>query len=149
MLRASPPPRWIWIGNSNTKPHITHFDTEFRRFHLCTKLEQFKSEIARAPDNCDFLTITGLNTWVADLGAQAEMNAEELESHMDKLFSTLEAHRLQGMKIVIEPLLPWKKHSEPLRRAAIGAFKSLKLKYPGIHYPPKPDSLRFVDDGCT
>ena len=77
------------------------------------------------------------------------MNAEELESHMDKLFSTLEAHRLQGMKIVIEPLLPWKKHSEPLRRAAIGAFKSLKLKYPGIHYPPKPDSLRFVDDGCT
>ena len=28
MLRSTPPPKWIWIGNSNTKPFVTSFDNE-------------------------------------------------------------------------------------------------------------------------
>ena len=147
MLKSTLPPRWLWIGNSNTRPHITHFDTEFRRFTLCTKLEQYKREIESAPDNCDFLTMSGLDTLVADLGAQTDFNPENLETNLDKIFATLESFRQDGMKIVVEPLLVWKKHPDTLRRAAIGAFKAIKSKYPGILFPLKPDSLKFSPDG--
>ena len=147
MLRTTPPPKWMWIGNSNTRPYITHFDTEFRKFVLCTKIDQFKNEIDRAPDNCDYLTISGLDTIIADLGGQSEVNPEALEAQLDKTFSVLETFRMQGMKIVVEPLLLWKKHSESLRRAAIAAVKSIKIKFPGILFPPKPDSLKFLPDG--
>ena len=135
MLRATPPPKWFWIGNSNTKPSATLFDNEFRKFKLCTKIEHFKGEINSAPDNCDNLTISGIDTIVADFGKSK--NVEELEAELDKIFSTLDSYRLQGMKIIVEPLLPWKRHPETLRRAAISAFKTIKNKYPGILIPPK------------
>ena len=147
MLRSTPPPRWLWIGNSNTKPFTTHFDNEFRKFALCTKAEQFKGQIERAPDICDHLTLSGIDTLVADFGNAAEKNAEEIEVELDKIFSMLEGFRQQGLKIVVEPLLPWKRHPDQLRRAAISAFKDIKTKYPGISFPPKPDSLKFVADG--
>ena len=138
MLRSTPPPRWLWIGNSNTKPFTTHFDNEFRKFALCTKAEQFKGQIERAPDICDHLTLSGIDTLVADFGNAAEKNAEEIEVELDKIFSMLEGFRQQGLKIVVEPLLPWKRHPDQLRRAAISAFKDIKTKYPGISFPPKP-----------
>lgn len=147
MLRSNPPPKWLWIGNSNTRPFVTSFDNEFRKFTLCTKIDQYQVEVERAPDNCDNLTISGIDTLVADIGTGRDMNAEDLEAELDKMFAVLESYRMHGMKVVIEPLLPWKRHPEPLRRAAIGAFKSLKTKYPGILIPPKPDSLRFTADG--
>ena len=104
MLKSTPPPRWLWIGNSNTKPFITQFDNEFRTFKLCTKLDQFKGEIECAPDNCENLTMSGIDTIIADLGK--DKNAEDLEVELDKIFSTLDSHRLQGMKIIVEPLMP-------------------------------------------
>ena len=70
MLRTTPPPRWLWIGNSNTKPFITQFDNEFRKFKLCTKIDQFKGEIECAPDNCENLTFSGIDTIIADLGKE-------------------------------------------------------------------------------
>ena len=145
MLKTTPPPKWLWIGNSNTKPFITQFDNEFRKFKLCTKSEQYVGEINSAPDNCDNLTFSGIDTIVADLGKNK--TAEDLETELDKIFSTLDAYRLQGMKIVVEPLLPWKRHPDPLRRAAVSAFKTIKTKYPGILIPPKPDFLKFTADG--
>ena len=145
MLRASPPPRWTWIGNSNTKPFVTEFDNEFRKFKLCTKIEHFKGEINAVPDNCDNLTFSGIDTIVADFGKSK--NVEELEAELDKIFSTLDSYRLQGMKIIVEPLLPWKRHPDILRRAAVSAFKTIKSKYPGILIPPKPDFLKFTADG--
>ena len=145
MLRSTPPPKWIWIGNSNTKPFATSFDNEFRKFKLCTKIEHFKGEINSAPDNCDNLTFSGIDTIVADFGKSK--SAEELEAELDKIFSTLDSYRLQGMKIIVEPLLPWKRHPETLRRAAVSAFKTVKNKYPGILIPPKPDFLKFTADG--
>ena len=145
MLRNSPPPKWLWIGNSNTRPFITQFDNEFCKFKLCTKSEHFIGEIESAPDNCDNLTFSGIDTLVADLGKNKA--AEELEAELDKVFSTLDTFRLQGMKIIVEPLLPWKRHPDPLRRAAVSAFKTIKNKYPGILIPPKPDFLKFTADG--
>ena len=145
MLRTTPPPRWLWIGNSNTKPFITQFDNEFRKFKLCTKIDQFKGEIECAPDNCENLTFSGIDTIIADLGK--EKSSEDLESELDKIFSTLDSYRLQGMKVIVEPLLPWKRHLDPLRRAAVSAFKTIKSKYPGILIPPKPDFLKFTADG--
>ena len=145
MLKSTPPPRWLWIGNSNTKPFITQFDNEFRKFKLCTKLDQFKGEIECAPDNCENLTMSGIDTIIADLGK--DKNAEDLEVELDKIFSTLDSHRLQGMKIIVEPLMPWKRHQDHLGRAAISAFKTIKSKYPGILIPPKPDFLKFTADG--
>ena len=145
MLRTSPPPKWLWIGNSNTKPFITQFDNEFRKFKFCTKSDHFIGEIESAPDNCNNLTFSGIDTLVADLGKNK--NAEELETELDKVFKTLDSYRLQGMKVIVEPLLPWKRHPDPLRRAAVSAFKTLKNKYPGILIPPKPDFLKFTADG--
>ena len=144
MLRASTPSRWLWIGNSNTKPYVTAFDNEFRKFKLCTKIEHYKGEIESAPDNCENLTFSGIDTIISDLGKNK--TAEELESELDKIFSTLESYRLQGMKIIVEPLLPWKRHPEATRRAATSAFKTLKNKYPGILIPPKPDFIKFTAD---
>ena len=89
MLRASTPSRWLWIGNSNTKPYVTAFDNEFRKFKLCTKIEHYKGEIESAPDNCENLTFSGIDTIVSDLGKNK--TAEELESELDKIFSTLES----------------------------------------------------------
>ena len=43
MLRNKPPPKWLWIGNSNTRPFVTSFDNEFRKFSLCTKIDQYKT----------------------------------------------------------------------------------------------------------
>ena len=43
--------------------------------------------------------------------------------------------------------MPWKRHLDPLRRAAVSAFKTIKSKYPGILIPPKPDFLKFTADG--
>ena len=108
MLRASPPPKWFWIGNSNTKLFATSSDNEFRKFKLCMKIKHFKGEINSAPENCDNLTILGIDTIMADFGKSK--NAEELEGELDKIFSTLDFYRLQGMKIIVEPLLPWKRH---------------------------------------
>ena len=51
------------------------------------------------------------------------------------------------MKIIVEPLLPWKRHPDPLRRAAVSAFKTLKNKYPGLLIPPKPNFVKFSADG--
>ena len=144
MLRATSTPRWLWIGNSNTKPYVTTFDNEFRKFKLCTKVEHYKGEIEAAPDNCNHLTFSGIDTIVADLGKNK--TAEELEVELDKIFTTLESYRLQGMKIIVEPLLPWKRHPDDLRRAAVSAFKSIKNKYPGILIPPKPDFIKFTAD---
>ena len=96
MLRATPPSRWIWIGNSNTRLFLTAFDNEFRKFKLCTKSEHYKGEIDSAPDNCDNLTFSGIDTIIADLGKNK--TAEELEAELDKIFSTLESYCLQGMK---------------------------------------------------
>ena len=146
MLRSNPP-KWLWIGNSNTKHQATHFDNDIRKFSLCTKLEHYKAEVERAPDNCDHLTVSGFDTLVADIAAGKDISPEDLETELDKIFSTLDAHRSLGMKIVIEPLLPWKRHSEVVKRAAIGAFKAIKAKYTGMFFPPKPDSLSFVNDG--
>ena len=96
MLRATPPPRWLWIGNSNTRPFVTEFDNEFRKFKLCKKSEHYKGEIDSTPDNCDNLTFSGIDTIIADLGKNK--TAEELEAELDKIFSTLESYCLQGMK---------------------------------------------------
>ena len=145
MLRATPPPRWLWIGNSNTKPYVTQFDNEFRKFKLCTKIDQFKGEIESAPNNCENLTFSGIDTIVADLGK--DKSAEDLEVELEKIVSTHDTYRLQGMKIIVELLMPWKRHLDPLRRAAISAFKTIKSKYPGILIPPKPDFLKFTADG--
>ena len=145
MLRATPPPQWLWIGNSNTRPFVTQFDNDFRKFKLCTKIDHYKTEIENAPDNCDNLTLSGVDSIIADLGATK--NAEELETELDKLFTLLDSYRQQGMKVVIEPLMPWKKHPDSLRRAAVSAFKTLKSKFPGLLIPPKPDFLKFSPDG--
>ena len=145
MLRATPPPKWLWIGNSNTRPFVTQFDNDFRKFKLCTKIDHYRAEIENAPDNCEHLTFSGIDTIIADLGIHK--NAEEIESELDKLFTILESYRQNGMKIVVEPLLPWKRHPDPLRRAAVSAFKTFKNKYPGLMIPPKPDFLKFSPDG--
>ena len=145
MLRVTQPPKWLWIGNSNTRPFITEFDNDFRKFKLCTKIDHYKAEIENAPDNCDNLTFSGIDTIIADLGSNK--NAEDIETELDKLFSLLDSYRQQGMKIVVEPLLPWKRHPESLRRAAVSAFKTFKTKYPGLLIPPKPDFLKFSPDG--
>ena len=89
--------------------------------------------------------MSGIDTIISDLGK--DKNAEDLEVELDKIFSTLDSHRLQGMKIIVEPLMPWKRHQDNLRRAAISAFKTIKSKYPGILIPPKPDFLKFTADG--
>ena len=70
MLRATPPPRWLWIGNSNTRPYVTQFNNEFCKFKLCTKIDQYKGEIESAPDNCENLTFSGIDTIIADLGKE-------------------------------------------------------------------------------
>ena len=91
MLRSNPPPKWLWIGNSNTRPFVTSFDNEFRKFTLCTKIDQYQVEVERAPDNCDNLTISGIDTLVADIGTGRDMNAEDLEAELDKMFAVLES----------------------------------------------------------
>ena len=135
----------LWIGNSNTKPYVTQFDNEFRKFKLCTKIDQYKGEIERAPDNCENLTLSGIDTIIADLGK--DKIAEDFKAELEKLFLILESYRLQGMKIIVKPLMPWKRHLDPLRRAAVSASKTIKSKYLGILIPPKPDFLKFTADG--
>ena len=53
---------------------------------------------------------------------------------------------MKGLKITMGPLLPWKKHSVEIKRAAVDALKEMKAKYPGIKQISRPPSLSFTKD---
>ena len=48
---------------------------------------------------------------------------------------------------MVEPLIPWKRHPEVVRRAGVDAIKTMRKKYPGISFSTRPSSLRFNKDG--
>ena len=138
---------WIWLGSSNTKAYKEAFEAgKKRQFILCTRVDQFAAEIDTLADRCDFLTISGLDNILADL-TREQLDPTKLNTEIDAFFQKLEEYRVEGMKIVIEPLIPWKKHSEEVKRAGLDILKSMKNKYPGILVAPRPQSLRFAPDG--
>ena len=138
---------WLWLGSSNTKAYKAAFEAgKKRQFIPCTKAEHFKAELDTLGSRCDFLTISGLDNILADL-TRDQLDPTKLTSEMDAFFQKLEEFRVEGMKIVVEPLIPWKKHSQEVRRAGLDAVKSMKNKYPGILFAPRPPSLRFAPDG--
>ena len=136
---------WLWLGSSNTKAYKQAFEAVPKRhFTLCTRAEHFIGEIEKL--NCDYLTISGLDNILADL-TREKLDATKLMSEIDSIFQTLEDRRVEGLKIVVEPLIPWKKHSTEIRRAGLDTIKTMKNKYPGILFAPRPNSLRFAPDG--
>ena len=136
---------WLWLGSSNTKAYKAAFEAvEKRHFTLCTKAEHFMNEIESL--NCDYLTISGLDNILADL-TREKLDPTKLMSEMDGFFQTLDNRRVEGLKIVVEPLIPWKKHSSEVKRAGLDTIKTMKIKYPGILFAPRPPSLRFAPDG--
>ena len=138
---------WLWLGSSNTKAYKAAFEAgKKRQFIPCTKAEHFKAELDTLGSRCDFLTISGLDNILADL-TRDQLDPMKLTSEMDAFFQKLEEFRVEGMKIVVEPLIPWKKHSQEVRRAGLDAVKTMKNKYPGILFAPRPPSLRFAPDG--
>ena len=137
----------IWLGSSNTKAYKEAFEAvPKRQFVLCTKAEHFTAEVDSLAERCDFLTISGLDNILADL-TREKLDPTKLLSDLDTLFQKLDDYRTEGLKIVIEPLIPWKKHSQEVRRAGLHAIKTIKNKYPGILFVPQPPSLRFAPDG--
>ena len=138
---------WLWLGSSNTKAYKEAFEAvPKRQFVLCTKAEHFTAEVDSLAERCDFLTISGLDNILADL-TREKLDPTKLLSDLDTLFQKLDDYRTEGLKIVIEPLIPWKKHSEEVKRAGLHAIKMIKNKYPGILFVPRPQSLRFAPDG--
>ena len=144
---------WLWMGSSNTKAYKSQFEApnpnsriDTQKFELCTKLEHFKEHFPALKDKCDFATISGLDNILADL-TKEEWDEPKLMQEIDQLFKTLEEQRMEGVKIMIEPLIPWKKHTDTIRRAGIDIFKNMKINYPGILFSTRPSSLRFTKDG--
>ena len=137
---------WVWLGSSNSRPYKAQFENEKRKFELCTKAEHFEEQIATLKDKYDYATIAGLDNILADY-TKAEWDDAKLLNKIDKMFKTLEEQRQEGVRIMIEPLIPWKKHSYEIRRSGIDVLKNMKKKYPGIRFAPRPSSLRFAKDG--
>ena len=138
---------WLWLGSSNTKAYKEAFEAVPKRhFIQCTRAEQFIAEIDSLESKCDFVTISGLDNILADM-TKDKLDPTKLLSDMDLIFQKLEDYRTEGLKIVVEPLIPWKKHSEEVKRAGLHTIKTLKSKYPGILFAPRPPSLRFAADG--
>ena len=137
--------KWLWLGCSNEKAFKGEFDSEERLFELCTKLSQFKTKIEMIEEGYQFLTVTGIDNIVADI-TNAEGDQGQLRTKLDELFGTLEELRVKGLKITMGPLLPWKKHSVEIKRAAVDALKEMKAKYPGIKQISRPPSLSFTKD---
>ena len=143
--------KWLAFGfgwEVRTRRHIKKPSKQenFRQFVLCTRSEQLAAEIDTLADWCDFLTISGLDNILADL-TREQLDQTKLKTEVDALFQKLEEYRVDGLKIVIEPLIPWKKHPEEVRRAGLDIFKTMKNKFPGILFAPRPPSLRFAPDG--
>ena len=122
---------WLWLGSSNSKAHKTQFDNEKRKFELCTKAEHFLEHFASLKDKCDFATVSGLDNILADY-TKGEWDEPQLLDKMDKMFKTLEEQRQEGVRILIEPLIPWRKHTEVVKRAGIDVIKNMRKNYPGI-----------------
>ena len=137
---------WLWFGSSNSKAYKTEFDNDKRRFELCTKAEQFEEHFATLKDKCDFTTISGLDNILADY-TKGEWDEPKLLTKIAKMFKTLEEQHQEGVKIMIEPLIPWKKHTQVIKRAGIDVIKTMKKNYPGILFASRPSSLRFIADG--
>ena len=137
--------KWVWLVCSNEKNFRKEFETEDRVFELCTKLAHFQNWIDSAHDSCEFLTITGIDNIVADLSAGV-FDSGKLETSLKEFFLSLEALRQKGMKITVGPLLPWKQHSQEIRRSAVNILKNMKSMFPGIVHIPRPNSLKFTKD---
>ena len=137
---------WLWLGSSNSKAYKTQFDNEKRKFELCMKAEQFLEHFASLKDKCDFATVSGLDNILADY-TKGEWDEPQLLDKMDKMFKTLEEQRQEGVRILIEPLIPWRKHTEVVKQAGIDVIKNMRKNYPGIHFASRPASLRFVTNG--
>ena len=147
-LDTNSPRKWIWLGSSNTRPFVAAFKLQKgRHFELCTKLDHFKSHLeVITKENCDYLIICGLDNVVADLSMDGT-NLEKVEQGLQEFFNALEDLRLTDVKIVVGPLLGWKKHPSPLKKTAQSVIKDLKKKYPGILHVQRPTSLKFKPDG--
>lgn len=137
---------WLWLGSSNSKAHKTKFETDTRKFEVCTKASQFEENFAALKEKCEFATISGLDNILADY-TKGEWDEPKLMDTIDNLFKMLEEQRSEGVQIMVEPLIPWKKHSEIVRRAGVDAIKNIRKKYPGIPFSTRPSSLRFNKDG--
>ena len=102
---------WLWLGSSNTKAYKEAFEAVSKRsFVLCTRAEQFCSEIEtlyERLERCDFLTISGLDNILADL-TKEKLDPTKLLTDIDSLFQLLDQYRVDGLKVVVEPLIPWK-----------------------------------------
>ena len=92
------------------------------------------------------MTISGLDSILADL-TKEKLDPTKLLTDIDSLFQLLDQYRVDGLKVVVEPLIPWKKHSSEVKRASIDVIKIMKNKYPGILFAPRLPSLRFAQDG--
>ena len=137
---------WIWLGSSNSKPFKSQFESPTRKFELCTKIEHFNEHIATLKDKCDYATISGLDNIIADF-TKSEWDDSMLLANVDKLFKTLDEQRQEGVRILLEPLIPWRKHPEMVKRAGIDVIKNMKKTYPGLLFSPRPSGLRFLQDG--
>lgn len=134
--------KWLWLGSSNEKNFRKEFENEDRTFELCTKFSHFKAKIDAIEDGYQFMTITGIDNIVADLGGKLD----QLKLKTEEFFQSLEELRVKGMQIIVGPLLPWKKHSPELKRTAVDVLKDLKTKFPGIKQIARPPSLSFTKD---
>ena len=137
---------WLWLGSSNSKAHKTTFEAPSRKFEVCTKASQFEEHIASLKEKCEYVTISGLDNILADY-TKGEWDEPKLLERIDNLFRTLEEQRSEGLQIMVEPLIPWKRHPEVVRRAGVDAIKTMRKKYPGISFSTRPTSLRFNKDG--
>ena len=133
--------KWIWLGSSNEKNFRKDFETETRKFELCTKLTHFTSMVETVHEGYEFLTITGIDNIIADLA-----DGGKLKEKIESFFNLLEEQRRRGMKITVGPLLPWKKHSKETKRDAVIILKEMKVLFPGIKQIARPQSLNFNRD---
>ena len=134
---------WLWLGCSNEKNFKKEFENEKRKFELCTKLNHFKTMIETAHEGYEYLTVMGIDNIVADISG---LDSAQFRTTMVEFFGQLEEQRKKGMKIVVGPLLPWKRHSKETKRAAVDVLKEMKVMYPGIKHLSRLGSLSFGKD---
>ena len=103
---------WLWLRSSNTKAYKEAFEAVAKRqFVLCTKAEQFIAEVESLADRCNYLTISGLDNILANM-TKEKMDPTKMMTDFDSLFQKLDEYSTEGLKIVVEPLISWNKHSE-------------------------------------
>ena len=137
--------KWLWLGCSNEKNFRKEFETEERKFELCTKLAHFETMIETAHEGYELLMITGIDNIVADI-AMKGVDPAKFTDAVEDLFKQLEEQRKRGMKIAVGPLLPWKKHTKEIKCAAVDSLKEMKVSFPGIRHITRHPSLSFTKD---